>query len=208
MYSVKRLLLVSGFNQQDFFLVKLEKQNFTKILRLGTKTLYADRRIGTTKPTIATKTRCRMRVYNLLWRHKSLHSSHSVYLFRTTHAQPRVYFEIWDSHSRIATDRSLPDDGPIRPETCQWCWTTLLLAHSNRTVCICCLNYSNYPKYSSGVRGGRSWLRHCATSRKARVRFPMVSLEFFIWLNPSSRTMALGLTQPLTEMSTTNICWG
>ena len=29
---------------------------------------------------------------------------------------------------------------------------------------------------------------------------PMVSLEFFID-NPSSRTMALGLTQPLTEMS-------
>jgi hypothetical protein len=25
--------------------------------------------------------------------------------------------------------------------------------------------------------------------------------------NPSSRTMALGLTQPLTEMGTTNIFW-
>ena len=28
------------------------------------------------------------------------------------------------------------------------------------------------------------------------------------WHNPSSRTMALGLTQPLTEMSTRNISWG
>jgi hypothetical protein len=27
-------------------------------------------------------------------------------------------------------------------------------------------------------------------------------------LNPSGRTMALGLTQPLTEMSTRNISWG
>jgi hypothetical protein len=36
------------------------------------------------------------------------------------------------------------------------------------------------------------------------VRFLMVSLEFFID-NLSGRTMALGLTQPLTEMSTRNI---
>jgi len=50
------------------------------------------------------------------------------------------------------------------------------------------------------------WIRthqlHCATS--SRVRFPMVSLEFFIH-NPSSRTMTLGSTHPLTEMSTRNI---
>jgi len=42
---------------------------------------------------------------------------------------------------------------------------------------------------------------------RSRVRFPLVSLEFF-WHNPSGRTMALGLTQPLTEMSTRNISWG
>jgi hypothetical protein len=30
-------------------------------------------------------------------------------------------------------------------------------------------------------------------------------IEFFNWPNPSSRTMALGLTQPLTEMSTRNL---
>jgi len=29
-----------------------------------------------------------------------------------------------------------------------------------------------------------------------------------IFHNPSGRTMALGLTQPLTEMSTRNIYWG
>jgi hypothetical protein len=43
---------------------------------------------------------------------------------------------------------------------------------------------------------------------RSRVRFPMVSLEFFIYINLSSRTMALGLTQPLTEMSTRHISWG
>jgi hypothetical protein len=33
-------------------------------------------------------------------------------------------------------------------------------------------------------------------------------IEFFIWPNPSSRTMALGSTQPLTEMSTRNLPGG
>jgi len=42
---------------------------------------------------------------------------------------------------------------------------------------------------------------------RSRVRFPTVSLNFFID-NPSGRTMALGLTQPLTEMSTRSVSWG
>jgi hypothetical protein len=40
----------------------------------------------------------------------------------------------------------------------------------------------------------------------SRVRFPMVSLEFLH--NPLGRTMALGSTQPLTEMSTRSNSWG
>ena len=32
--------------------------------------------------------------------------------------------------------------------------------------------------------------------------------NFSLTLNPSDRTMALGLTQPLTEMSTRSISWG
>jgi hypothetical protein len=32
--------------------------------------------------------------------------------------------------------------------------------------------------------------------------------EFFHWHNPVGRTMALGSTQPLTEMSTRNISGG
>jgi len=43
---------------------------------------------------------------------------------------------------------------------------------------------------------------------RSLVRFQMVSLEFFIEHNPSDRTMALGSTQPLTEMSTMSISWG
>jgi hypothetical protein len=41
------------------------------------------------------------------------------------------------------------------------------------------------------LQAGTSW-----------VRFPMRSLDFFNLSNPSSLTMALGSTQPLTEMST------
>jgi len=54
----------------------------------------------------------------------------------------------------------------------------------------------------------RSWLRHCSTSRKVAGSIPDVVTEIFHWYNPSGCTMALGLTQPLTEMSTRNISWG
>jgi hypothetical protein len=54
----------------------------------------------------------------------------------------------------------------------------------------------------------RSWLRHCATSRKVAVSIPDVATEIFHWLNPSGRTMALGSTQPRTEMSTRYISCG
>jgi hypothetical protein len=33
-------------------------------------------------------------------------------------------------------------------------------------------------------------------------------IGFFNLRNPSSRTMALGSTQPLTEVSTRNLSWG
>ena len=51
-------------------------------------------------------------------------------------------------------------------------------------------------RWGTALQAGRSW-----------VRFPMVSLEFFID-SLSGRTMALGSTQPLTEMSTRTISWG
>jgi hypothetical protein len=47
------------------------------------------------------------------------------------------------------------------------------------------------------LQAGRSW-----------VRFPMRLLNFFNWPNPSRHNMALGSTQPLTEMSTRRIPGG
>jgi hypothetical protein len=40
---------------------------------------------------------------------------------------------------------------------------------------------------------------------RSQVRVPMRSVDFFNCPNPSSRTMALGSTQPLTEMTTRDL---
>ena len=48
-------------------------------------------------------------------------------------------------------------------------------------------------------------MRRCATCRKVMGSIPDGVTGIFHWHNPSSRTMALGLTQPLTELSTRNI---
>jgi hypothetical protein len=56
-------------------------------------------------------------------------------------------------------------------------------------------------------RGTRSWLRPCATSRNVAGLSPDEA-DFFNLPNPSSRTMALWPTQPLTEMSTKNLPGG
>jgi len=58
--------------------------------------------------------------------------------------------------------------------------------------------------------GGTRWrtlLMHYPTSPKVAGSIPGGVNGIFHWHNPSGRTMALGLTQPLTEMSTRNIFW-
>jgi hypothetical protein len=70
-----------------------------------------------------------------------------------------------------------------------------------------CLELVDVSMYSFYTRW-RSWLRHCATSRKVAGSVPGGVIGFFHWHNPSDRTMALGLTQPPTEMSTRRISWG
>jgi hypothetical protein len=51
----------------------------------------------------------------------------------------------------------------------------------------------------------RSWLRHYTVSRKV---VGLIPIGFFNWPNPSSHTVALGSTQPPTEMSTRNLPGG
>ena len=52
------------------------------------------------------------------------------------------------------------------------------------------------------------WLRCCATNRKVAGSIPGGVIGIFHRHNPSDRTMALGSTQPPTEMSTRRISWG
>ena len=52
------------------------------------------------------------------------------------------------------------------------------------------------------------WLRRCATNRKVAGSIPDGVIGIFHLHNPSYPTMALGSTQPLTEMSTRSISWG
>ena len=52
------------------------------------------------------------------------------------------------------------------------------------------------------------WLRCCVTNRKVAGSIPDGVIGIFLCYNPSDRTMALGSTQPLTEMSTRSISWG
>jgi hypothetical protein len=46
---------------------------------------------------------------------------------------------------------------------------------------------------------------HYATRRKVAGSIPYEVIGFLIDLNPSNRTMALGLTQPLTKLITRNL---
>jgi hypothetical protein len=55
--------------------------------------------------------------------------------------------------------------------------------------------------------GARGWGTMLQAGRSL-VQFAMRLLDFFNLPNPSSRTMALGSTQPLTEMSTRNLPGG
>ena len=68
-------------------------------------------------------------------------------------------------------------------------------------VCVCVCVYI----YIWGTRW-RTWLRHCATSRKVAGSIPEGVIGIFHWHNPSGRTMTLGST--LIEMSTRSISLG
>ena len=66
----------------------------------------------------------------------------------------------------------------------------------NAAIHVCSIYPTNDGEYAVALQAGRS-----------RVRFAMGSLQFFSDY-PSGRTMALGPTRPLTEMSTRNLSWG
>jgi len=73
--------------------------------------------------------------------------------------------------------------------------------------------YINLPNFNfvlrkSGSRGGAVGWGTALQAGRSRVSIPDGVSGFFHWHNSSGRTMALGSTQPLTEMSTRNVSWG
>jgi hypothetical protein len=71
----------------------------------------------------------------------------------------------------------------------------------------CGLQHCFFPCYGTFEGHVVAWLRHCTTSWKVAGSIPE-EVRFFNWCNPSCLTMALELTQPLTEMSTSNLTGG
>jgi hypothetical protein len=105
----------------------------------------------------------------------------------------------------------------------RWCWCWVLWLHVGGCSWACF--FKIHSKFSPlaflfsyllvcilsnllAVCWWRSCLRHCATSRKVAGLIPDGVNGIFHWHNPSGRSMALGLTQPLTEMSARCISWG
>jgi hypothetical protein len=71
-----------------------------------------------------------------------------------------------------------------------------------------CFDIKEIYTFHTGATQWSSWLRHCATSLKAAGSIPDGVIGIFNLHNTSGRTMSLGSTQPLIEMSTKNISWG
>ena len=80
----------------------------------------------------------------------------------------------------------------------EWQYKRILLLFHGLFTTVKAIQY-RVPKYIllatsswEGVTRWRSWLRHCAPSRKVAGSVPDGVIGSFYWLNSSSRTMALG----------------
>jgi hypothetical protein len=67
-------------------------------------------------------------------------------------------------------------------------------------------NFGQLQQINRGTRY-RSWLRHYDTSQKVSGSISDEVIGIFNGPNPSSRTIAMGLTQSLTKISTRNFPW-
>jgi hypothetical protein len=100
------------------------------------------------------------------------------------------------------------DPRPLKMKTlCSKHKETLVQWHSVTSRKTWILQHKTHLQWTVGY-AVVSWLRHCITSQKVVGSIPDGFIGIFHWHNASSCTMALELTQPLTQMSTRNIFWG
>ena len=88
------------------------------------------------------------------------------------------------------------------PRSATTCWLT----NTALSFRVLSLIFDSSCFYHRGTQW-RCWLTNCATRRKIADSVPIGVTGIFHWHNPSGRTMVLGLTQPLREMSTRDIIW-
>jgi len=84
-------------------------------------------------------------------------------------------------------------------------YKSVLLSYTADTSC---LNIKKLHILSSFYIYGLHIALRCTTSRNVAGSIPDGVIGIFYWYNISGRTVALGSTQPLTEMSTGNVSWG
>jgi hypothetical protein len=118
----------------------------------------------------------------------------------------RHYFH-QNSISAVGSHSPMGSAGPFWP-LAVWYWgsqpTTLHRCQASESWSFICM-----PPFS--VHVFRPTLKENKLFRvvaKVAGSIPDGVTGFFHWYNPSGRTMALGSTQPLTEMITRNIFWG
>jgi hypothetical protein len=112
--------------------------------------------------------------------------------------------------SELKAGQSIPFSAVVNPRTCT----------SAPLICVQDVRMNSYtfsrrlpenivfyrmlPTFFRSTRW-RSWLRHCATSRKVAGSIPDGIIAIFHSHDPSGRTMALGSTQPVTQMSAMDV---
>ena len=110
----------------------------------------------------------------------------------------------WASHLRVLCQGCCRQKNKKKSEnSCPWRYLLCLVARPMIPVVLCVCE--NFVRVNFWGTRWRSWLRHCATSRKVAGSIPDGVIVIFLWHNPSDRSMAEGLTQSLTEMNTRNI---
>jgi hypothetical protein len=119
---------------------------------------------------------------------------------------------IWGSHSGAMKSYILWDITlcsawiGLVPEGAPKCRLTVTGLHGGTREAANEISLNTQLFFGKDVYGGGG--EHYATSQEVVGEILDEVIGFFSWPNPSSRTMALGSTQPLTEMSTRNLPGG
>jgi hypothetical protein len=175
-------------------------------------------------------------ITNILGRHNTGPKAHSTLILRDPRAQhiPRPSQQHLITSFVVSENRTLPGTTSSRRNASTWQWKLIATLHAHNDIPrfyeTCCFmtmftkhRYRNSHQPVTWVHisettsltstlilyadcGGAVGWDTALQAGKSRVRFSMVSLGHHLF-NPSGRTLALGLIQPLTEMNTRNISW-